>query len=273
MAAPDSTPDDPGLHLHLHGWPADPSPELRRALADAIAELASQSPPRDAMERHLVEQVALHRVRLRRLQQTEAALRDHRERLALQRWESHRAAEAEALMERLADPTATDAERTTVLHALRSEASGCEALLAAWSLLVTALDERNRLSGAEGRQILRLLGQSTPPGPACPAEVAELWWLALLTQVSAPTTARGRYELCEIRDHLARQLNEQLEELTRRRDQLWSAESEPERAELAALARAQMPPDAARLARVIAATDRLHQRALEALERYRLRRG
>ncbi len=269
MASIDPMPEDSARHLH--GWPTNPSPELRRALADEIASLLRQAPPRDAMERHLVEQVALHTVRLRRLRQTLVGLIEQRERTALARWEAHRAAEAATLMDRLADPEASDAELAATVAALRHEASGCDALIAALDALTTALDEHGRLSVAESRRALQLFGRTAPPSLDAEPWVEEFWYHAAITRVPEPASARARFEQGESRDTLAADLARTLEELTRLRDQLWTADAVPERAQLAALARAQTSPDAQRLTRVIDATDRLQRRAIEALERYRQR--
>jgi hypothetical protein len=157
-------------------------PEDQHAVALRLAALEADLRPHGATERLLVRQVAFSSIRLDRLTVEENALRAHRRRHAIERWDAERLGEVQTLIERLygiADgvapfsvgraPEPTDLSK--LVQELERTAYGCARLADEWDILAEMMEAEGYWTDTQADRALRLLGHAGPVTPDARREV------------------------------------------------------------------------------------------------------
>jgi hypothetical protein len=151
-------------------------PEDQHAMAFRLAALEADLRPHGATERLLVRQVAFSSVRLDRLSVEENALRAHRRRHAIERWDAEREAQVQSLIERLygiADGVAPfsvgrapePSDLSPILKELERTAYGCARLADEWDVLAEMMEAEGYWTDTQADRALRLLGHGGPVTP------------------------------------------------------------------------------------------------------------
>jgi hypothetical protein len=151
-------------------------PEDQHAVALRLAGLEADLRPHGATERILVLQVAGASVRLDRLTVEEEALRAHRRRHAIERWDAEREAHVQSLIERLtgvAEGVASfsvgrapePADLSPIVRELERTAYGCARLADEWDMLAEMMESEGYWTDTQADRALRLLGHAGPVTP------------------------------------------------------------------------------------------------------------
>jgi hypothetical protein len=177
-------------------------PEDQRAVAVRLAGLEADIRPHGATERILVLQVACASVRLERLMVEENALRTHRRRHAVERWDAEREAQVQSLIERLTGATEgvasfsvgrapEPADLSPILKELERTAYGCARLADEWDILAEMMETEGYWTDTQADRALRLLGHAGPVTPDARRRVRHAHYAVLAMRLEEVAGSAG----------------------------------------------------------------------------------